>query len=301
MLFGCSVPFSDTSDLAAFVPRIAHAVEARGFESMWLGEHTHMPSDTRHVASENGVLPERYRRFPDPWTVLAAAAATTERIRLGTLIALVAEHNPLVLAKVIATVDQLSRGRVDVGVGLGWNPLEMRNNGVDPARKRAILTEKIAAMRELWSGDAVSFDGEFVNFTSSWSLPAPVQSGGPRIHLGCAPSSRNLAQVVEIADGFFPMSAMVDDDFAGVVARLRDQAASAGRDADAIQISVAHTGTSWGRADLEKFTRRLPSEAQLEAYRRHGVSRVVCSIPAGPDDLAERALDAWMVRCGLDT
>jgi alkanesulfonate monooxygenase SsuD/methylene tetrahydromethanopterin reductase-like flavin-dependent oxidoreductase (luciferase family) len=115
--FGCSVPFSDTEDLATFTPRIAESIEGRGFDSTWLGEHTHLPVVTKHPATVDLVLPVRY--LPDPWLVLAAAATATERIRLGTLVALVAEHSPIALATVIATVDQLSRGRVGLGIGYG--------------------------------------------------------------------------------------------------------------------------------------------------------------------------------------
>lgn len=300
MYLGCSVPFTDAEDLATFTPRIASAIESRGFESLWLGEHTHLPVDTVYPAAADGVLPVRYRRFPEPWTVLAAAAAVTERIRLGTLIALAAEHNPLVLAKLIATVDQLSGGRVELGVGYGWNKLEMINNGVDPGRRRATLREKLAAMRALWSGEPVSFDGEFVRFSSSWSLPAPVQRPGPKVHLGCAPTDRNLDDLVGMADGFIPMQAMVDGDLPGVIRRLRERAASAGRDPDSIEISVVYTATSWGRTDLERFCRRLPSAKDLATYRDLGVSRVICSIPVDDGDLAERALDAWRDRAQHD-
>jgi probable F420-dependent oxidoreductase len=294
--FGCSVPFSDTEDLATFTPRIAQSIEGRGFDSMWLGEHTHLPVVTKHPATVDGVLPVRYRRFPDPWLVLAAAATATERIRLGTLVALVAEHNPLALAKVIATVDQLSRGRVELGIGYGWNKPEMINNGVDPTRKRATLLEKVAAMRALWSGEPVAYEGEFVRFSPSWSLPTPAQRPGPKIHLGCAPTERNLADVASMADGFIPMHAMLDGDAAGVITRLRRRLEDAGRDPDSIDISVAHTGTSWGRADVVKFSRRLPSAADLAAYQDLGVARVIVSIPIGDNGLAERALDAWHER-----
>jgi probable F420-dependent oxidoreductase len=293
MQFGCSVPFTDTDDLAGFTPRIAAAIESRGFESLWLGEHTHLPVDTHYTASPDGVLPERYRRFPEPWTLLASIAVTTERLRLGTLVALAAEHNPLVLAKLVATVDQLSGGRVEFGVGYGWNPLEMINNGVPPARKRAVLREKLTAMRALWTGEPVPFDGEFVKFSPSWSLPAPAQRPGPKVHLGCAPTDRNLADVVALADGFIPMAATIDSDLTGVIDRVRSRVEAAGRDPGAIEISVAHTATSWGRVDLERFGRRLPSAQQLQAYRAAGISRVICSIPVGPGDLSERCLDLW--------
>jgi len=296
MHFGCSVPFSDTDDLAGFTPRIASAIESRGFESLWLGEHTHLPVDTVYPASRDGVLPLRYRRFPEPWTVLAAAAAVTDRLRLGTLIALAAEHNPLVLAKLVSTVDQLSGGRVELGIGYGWNKLEMINNGLDPARKRSALREKVAAMRALWSGEPVSFNGEFVTFSSSWSLPAPVQRSGPKVHLGCAPTDRNLTEVADMADGYLPMQSMVDRDFRSDMMRLRERAEAAGRDPGSIEVSVAYTATSWGRTDLEAFCRRLPSAKDLDGYRQLGVTRVICSIPVDQGDLAERALDAWRDR-----
>jgi probable F420-dependent oxidoreductase len=296
MEFGCSVPFTDADDLAGFTPYIAAAVESRGFGSLWLGEHTHLPVDTHYPATPDGVLPERYQRFPEPWTVLAAVAAVTQRIRLGTLIALAAEHNPLVLAKLVATVDQLSGGRVEFGVGYGWNPLEMINNGVDPARKRAVLREKLAAMRALWTGEPVSFDGEFVKFSPSWSLPAPAQRPGPKVHLGCAPTERNFTDLIELADGFLPMAAAVQGDLRGVIGRVRQRAEAAGRDPETLEISIAHTATSWGRADVEKFARRLPSAQDLNTYRELGVRRVICSIPVAPGDLTERCLDVWRER-----
>lgn len=292
---GCIVPFNDATELASFVPRAAKAVEDRGFESLWLGEHTHLPVDTVYPNSD-GTLPVRYRRFPDPWAILAASAVVTSRIRLGTLIALAAEHNPLILAKVIATVDQLSKGRVEVGVGYGWNRLEMENNGVDPRARRSVLREKVSSMRELWSGEAVGYEGEHVNFSPSWSLPAPTQRPGPKIHFGCGASQRNLVDVVSIADGFFPHRSLLSNDYTADLNRLRDTAAAAGRDPDSIDVSLGHIETSWGRADIEKFTRRLPSVAELESYQENGIRRVIVSIPAGPDDLFERALDAWAER-----
>ncbi|SDG35673.1 TIGR03619 family F420-dependent LLM class oxidoreductase [Pseudonocardia oroxyli] len=293
---GCLVPFGDSADLARFVPRVATGVEERGFGSLWLGEHTHLPVDTRYPDAGDKALPERYRRFPDPWAVLAASAPLTRRIRLGTLIALVAEHMPLALAKAIATVDRLSGGRVELGVGYGWNPLEMVNNGIEPRRRRVHLRENIAAMQKLWTGDAAAFDGEVVRFTESWSLPAPVQPGGPKIHLGCSPSERNLADLVATADGFFPHRGLLSSDCTADIARVRDTVAAAGRDPGSVEIGIAYSGTSWGRADLEKFTRRLPPVDELQSLRELGVARVVCSIPAGPGDLFERSLDAWRER-----
>jgi probable F420-dependent oxidoreductase len=296
MDIGCLVPFGDTHDLASFVPRVATGIEARGFGSLWLGEHTHLPVDTDYPSDADKKLPERYRRFPDPWAVLAASSSITSRVRLGTLVALVAEHQPLVLAKTIATVDQLSRGRVEVGVGYGWNKPEMVNNGIDPRRRRTHLRENVMAMRALWSGEPRAFDGDVVRFTASWSLPAPVQRPGPKIHLGCSVSERNIADVLAIADGFFPHRGLLSDDPRVDIARLRTEAEAAGRDPASIEIGIVYSGTSWGRPDLERFTRRLPSVRELQLLEEFGVGRVVCSIPAGPGDLFERSLDAWSER-----
>lgn len=296
MDIGCLVPYGDAADLPGFVRRVAAGVEERRFGSLWIGEHTHLPVATEYPNAGDAALPERYRRFPDPWTVLAATAALTTHVRLGTLVTLVAEHRPLVLAKAIATVDRLSKGRVEVGVGYGWNRLEMVNNGIDPRRRRTHLAENVAAMRQLWSGEATAFDGEVVRFTSSWSLPAPVQQGGPRIHLGCSPGARNVADVVATADGFFPHRGLLGDDLAADIGAFRSAVAQAGRDPASVEIGIAYSGTSWGRADLARFTRRLPSVDELQMLGELDVRRVVCSIPAGPGDLFERSLDAWRER-----
>jgi alkanesulfonate monooxygenase SsuD/methylene tetrahydromethanopterin reductase-like flavin-dependent oxidoreductase (luciferase family) len=172
----------------------------------------------------------------------------------------------------------------------------MINNGVDPTRKRATLLEKVAAMRALWSEELVAYDGEFVRFSPSWSLPTPAQRPGPKVHLGCAPTVRNLADVASMADGFVPMQAMLDGDAASVITKLRRRLEDAGRDPESIDISVVHTGTSWGRTDADKFSRRLPSPADLAAYQALGVARVIVSIPIGDNELAERAPDAWHER-----
>lgn len=293
MEFGCAVPFCDVRDLSDALARIVAGIESRGFESVWLGEHTHLPLATTHAYTQDGTIPERYRRFPDPWAILAATAALTSRIRLGTLICLVGEHNPLILAKLIATVDQLSRGRVEVGVGYGWNRLELLNNGIDPDHKRAVLKEKVAALRALWSADHAGFDGEFLRFTDSWSLPSPLQQPGPKVHLGCSSSPRNLAAVSDFADGWFPNRALLSDDIETDFRDLRSRLVEAGRPPESVEISIAHPGTSWGRVDADKFAARLPSECDLDVYRRLGVRRVVCSIPVHEPDLTERCLDKW--------
>jgi probable F420-dependent oxidoreductase len=293
MKLGCSTPFGDVDDVAQFVPTFAREVEARGLDSIWLGEHTHLPVETKHRYVEDGKVPERYKRFLDPWTVLTAAAAHTTTIRLGTLVALVAEHNPLALAKQIATVDLLSCGRVDVGMGYGWNALEMLNNGVDPSRKRATFREKVRAMKLLWTEEHSSFAGEFVNFTDSWSLPHPVQRPHPPLLLGAAPTPGTLTDIVELCDGWIPVRMAVDDRLEEHVGRLRSAAADAGRDPSSLRITISHPETSFGSITFDKFSARLPSPDRMRRYRDLGVDGIVCSIPNVDRSLMLKALDRY--------
>jgi probable F420-dependent oxidoreductase len=293
VLFGCSTPFGDVADLATFVPEFARAVEERELDSIWLGEHTHLPVDSKHAYLEDGRVPDRYKSFPDPWAVLAAAGAVTERLRLGTAICLVAEHNPLALAKQVATVDQLSGGRVEFGVGYGWNELEMINNGVDPKRKRAVFREKIRAIKALWTTEHTAFDGEFVSFTDSWSFPQPVQRPHPPILIGAAPTRGTFTDVVELADGYLPVRVSVGDRLSEHTTELRRRAVEAGRDPDSLQLTLSHPETSFGRITLDKFAARLPDKDRVAEYAELGIRRITCSIPNRDRDLMYRTLDHY--------
>ena len=139
------------TDLSIRPDRLAAELEGRGYESLWVTEHTHIPTSRRTPWPGGPELPEEYRRTLDPFVALAAAATVTERLRLGTGITLVAQHDPIVLAKTIASVDLLSEGRVHLGIGVGWNEDEMEHHGVDPKRRRDVTREKVLAMRELWT------------------------------------------------------------------------------------------------------------------------------------------------------
>jgi probable F420-dependent oxidoreductase len=291
--FGCSTPFGEVDDVAEFVATFATEVEARGLDSIWLGEHTHLPLDSKHRYVEDGRVPDRYKRFLDPWTVLTAVASHTTKIRVGTLVALVAEHNPLALAKQIATVDVISRGRVDVGMGYGWNPLEMINNGVDPKRKRGTFREKVRAMKLLWTEEHSAFSGEFVNFSDSWSLPHPMQRPHPPLLLGAAPTPGSFTDIVELCDGWIPVRVTVDEGLEEHVARLRRQWTDASRDPARLQVTVSHPETSFGKITFEKFCARLPTPERLERYRGLGITGIVCSIPNGDRGLMLKALDRY--------
>lgn len=163
----------------------AVAVEERGFESCFVGEHTHVPTtwktaDTSGLPDHDGSEPPllgspEYKRFLDPFVALSVAAAATTRIQLGTSVCLVAQHDPILLAKTVATLDHLSRGRVILGIGFGWNEREMANHRIDFRLRHAIVREKVAAMRRLWSDEVASYEGRYVSISPSWSWPKPVR------------------------------------------------------------------------------------------------------------------------------
>ena len=193
------------TDLSIRPDRLAIELEARGFESLWVTEHTHIPTSRRTPWPGGSELPEEYRRTLDPFIALAVAGSVTERLRLATGITLVAQHDPIVQAKTIASLDHLTGGRVLLGIGVGWNVDEMEHHGVDPHRRRAIAREHVLAMRELWTQDAASFDGEYVKFSPSWSWPKPVRQPHPPIIMGGAGGPVTFRHVVEYCDGWMPI------------------------------------------------------------------------------------------------
>ena len=178
------------TDLTMSPSELAVAVEERGFESLWLPEHSHIPTsrESPWPGSKPGSdepLPYHYPRYVDLFVSLSMAAAVTSRIRLGSSVCLVAQHDPIQLAKQVATLDHLSGGRVILGIGYGWNREEAANHGmVEWGARREIVREKVAAMRRLWSDEVASFDGDHVHVAPSWMWPKPVQRGGPPVILG---------------------------------------------------------------------------------------------------------------------
>src|SRR4051794_16943215 len=224
------------TDLSIRPDRLASELEDRGFESLWVTEHTHIPTSRRTPWPGGPVLPEEYRRTLDPYVALSVAAAVTERLQLGTGISLVAQHDPIVLAKTIASLDLVSNGRFTLGIGVGWNEDEMEDHGVDPKRRRAVTREKVLAMRELWMQDEASFDGEFVSFSSSWSWPKPVSDPHPPVVMGGAGGPVTFRHVAEYCDGWMPIHGR-----RGIAERLPDlraAAEAAGRDPETLELGV---------------------------------------------------------------
>jgi len=276
MHIGISIFATDTTLQPVALGR---AVEERGFESLWLPEHSHIP--TSRVTPWGGAagappLPDVYWRTHDQFVALGAIAATTTTLRLGTGITLVAQRDPIWLAKEVASLDVISGGRVMFGIGYGWNKEEMATHGISYLERRAILREKVLTMKEIWADDIASFDGEYVTLEPSWSWPKPLQQPHPPIILGGGAGPRTFGDIVEFCDGWMPIAGR--HEFLSKMDVLRDTAVAAGRDPDTVTVGV--------------FGAR-PDADELRALAEAGVVRAVLPVPsASPDEVLAR-LDAY--------
>jgi probable F420-dependent oxidoreductase len=252
------------TDRDATPAALASAVEELGFDSLYLPEHTHLPvREDVPPALVEGVRLDDYKRCLDPLVALSTAAAVTTRIGLGTGILLVAQHDPIVLAKQVATLDHLSGGRVTLGVGFGWNRAEAEDHGVDFARRHAVAREHLAAMEVIWSREQAEYHGEFVDFDPTWSWPKPLQQPRVRVLVGGGAGDAVLSAVAECADGWVPIGGRGLGD---AVPRLRALAEAAGR--DPARLDVVPFGT-------------IAGQGKLEHYAGLGVTEVVLRIRAG--------------------
>ena len=277
------------NDQTPSIVDIARRADERDVESLFQGEHSHTPVATIYPGSPDGELPDFYKRFPDIFVTLAAAAAVTNRIRLGTGIVLVAEHNPLHLAKAVASLDRLSHGRVEFGVGFGWNSLEMANNGVAWDVRRAVFAEKLDALKRLWTQEVVGFDGTYVSFGDSWLWPKPVQIPHPPILIGANGRISNLKTVVDSADGWYPMHS---PDVPAQIESLRKLAADTGRPTPGVTVNFMAgqmPGAPWYWESSAANTVLLRA---AEEYRRLDVHRMVIGVPMDSLDNLTRGLDA---------
>lgn len=239
---------------------LGRAAEEAGFESLFVTEHTHIPASRESPWPGGPELPQEYWHTHDPFVALTTVAATTKRLRVGTGVALVTERDPIVTAKAVASLDVVSGGRLDFGVGAGWNREEMRHHGTDPRRRFAVLRERVLAMKAIWTEDEPAFHGEHVDFDPIWSWPKPVQRPHPPVLVG-GTGPRVLDRVLEYGDGWIPN--MTDlDDLAARVAELRDRA---GR-----HVPVTYFGA---RAD----------PATVERLDAAGVDRALFMLPSAPE------------------
>jgi probable F420-dependent oxidoreductase len=226
---------------------VARALEERGFESLFIGEHTHMPAEpATPYPGERGELPPGVNRTYDPFTALMAAATATSRLRLGTSICELAVYDPILLAKVIASVDRLSGGRLLLGFGYGWNLQELENHGISFGRRRDIVHENIEAMTAIWSNEVASYAGEFVSFDKIWCWPKPLQSPRPPVLLG-GTGPKALAATVKYADGWLPTGY---DNFVIGMPLLQQACADSGRPIETVPITVTDRHVDKQRADF---------------------------------------------------
>ncbi len=266
-----------STDLSVSVPELAREAEARGFKSLYLPEHTHIPT-SRLTPPPTGEdeLPEEYKRTLDPFVALAAAAAVTDRIRLGTAVCLLAQRDPVVTAKAAATLDLLSGGRLVFGIGFGWNKEEMATHGVQFGRRRELVREKMLAIEQLWSADEAAFEGELVRVEPSWSWPKPMQRPRPPVLIGGAAGPKLFAHVAEYADGWMPIGGA---GVADALPRLRDAMAEAGRRPE--ELRVVAVGVA-------------PDAAKLDHYRAIGITEVALRLPSAPRAVVLKTLDQYL-------
>ncbi|PYM59670.1 MAG: LLM class F420-dependent oxidoreductase [Candidatus Rokuibacteriota bacterium] len=258
---------------------LGRALEERGFESLFVPEHTHIPTSRRTPFPGGTELPKEYMHTLDPFVALTAVAAATRRLRVGTGICLVIQHDPIVTAKEVATLDLVSGGRFEFGVGAGWNADEMENHGTAYSTRFQVMRERVLAMKAIWTRETADFHGRFVNFDPIWAYPKPVQKPHPPVLLG-GESEHTLRRVVEFCDGWFPRGRNAAD--AGPVLagldRLGVLARQAGRDPKTISTSV--------------FGAR-PDAPVLDGYRAAGVTRAVFRLPPEGRDRILPLLDQY--------
>ncbi|MGH7419770.1 MAG: LLM class F420-dependent oxidoreductase [Candidatus Rokuibacteriota bacterium] len=262
------------TDYAIPIEELARETEARGFESLWVPEHTHIPASRRTPFPGGAELPREYSHTLDPFVSLAAAATATTRLKIGTGICLVIERDTIITAKEVASLDHLSRGRFLFGVGGGWNAEEMENHGTVFKTRFKKLREQILAMKEIWTKDAAQFHGQFVNFDPIWSWPKPVQKPHPPVLWG-GETQYTLERVAQIGDGWFPRARSAERIFSGLE-ELKQRVAKAGRDVKTISVSV------FGAAG---------DQALLDRYRAGGITRAIIRLPSEGRDKTLPLLD----------
>jgi probable F420-dependent oxidoreductase len=264
------------TDYAIRPDDLAREVEARGFESIWFPEHTHIPASRRSPWPGGGDLPPEYWHTYDPFVALTAAASVTTNLKLGTGICLVIERDTITMAKEIASLDRLSGGRFLFGVGGGWNAEEMEHHGTAFKTRFRKMVEQVQALKTIWTQDEAEFHGDFVNFDALWSWPKPLQQPHPPIFLG-GETSYTLQRVVDYCDGWLPRSRRPELILQGI-GELRERAAKAGRDMKTISVTASGA----------------PGDPKLvDSYREAGCDRCIFSLPSAERDTVLPLLDKY--------
>ena len=246
---------------------LARAIEERGFDSLFIAEHTHIPLSRKSPWPRGGELPRRYYRTLDPFITLTAAAAATERLLLGTGVALVIERDPIITAKEVASLDLVSEGRVIFGIGVGWNREEMENHGTDPSIRGKLMDERIRAMIEMWTKDEPEFHGRYVDFDPIGIWPKPVRKPYPPIYVGGG--RKAFERIAQFGDAWLA-NGLPPDKLEAMLAELREVAGSD------VPVSVFNASSE-------------PED--LQAYAQLGVERVLLGLPTLPESETLKQLD----------
>ncbi len=264
------------TDYSIPIDELARELETRGFASLYLPEHTHIPTSRRSPWPGGAELPREYSHTHDPFVALSFAAAATTKLMLGTGICLLAQRDPIVTAKVIASLDMLSNGRFIFGIGGGWNVDEMENHGVEYKTRFKRMRENVLAMKALWTQDEAAFHGDMVDFDPTWSWPKPTQRPHPPIVLG-GETDYTLKRVVEYCDGWLPRGRGNFDAVEGM-ARLRRVADDAGRDVSTISVSLFGA---------------TPEAQKLESYAQAGIGSSLFMLPSADRETILPMLDEF--------
>ena len=257
---------------------LGRALEERGFESLWVPEHTHIPSSRKPPYPAGGPLIRPYYDIMDPFLALNTAASVTTRLKIGTGIALLTQRDPIVTAKVVSSIDQLSNGRFLFGVGNGWNQDEIENHGTVFASRHKLARERMEAMKAIWTEEEPEYHGEFVNFDKMKQWPKPRQKPHPPIIVGGAfPYAARRA--IRYGDGWIPRADRLEKDGVGVVIdKFRVMAKEAGRDPATLPITIF----------------RVPDKIDgLRFCQEIGVDRVTFTLPAEKEDKLMPIIDRW--------
>ncbi|TXL74471.1 LLM class F420-dependent oxidoreductase [Vineibacter terrae] len=257
---------------------LGRALEERGFESLWVPEHSHIPLSRKTPYPAGGPLIRPYYDLMDPFLALNAAASVTTRLKVGTGVCLMNQRDPIITAKMVSTLDQLSGGRFLFGVGNGWNQDEMENHGTVFATRHQLVRERIEAMKAIWTQDAAAYHGDFVSFDPMNQWPKPVQKPHPPVIVGGAfPFAARRA--IRYGDGWIPHADRLEKDgIGGLIEQFRVMARAAGRDPAGLPITVF----------------RAPEDiARLRFCQEIGIDRVVFSLPAEKEAAVLPILDRW--------
>ncbi len=264
------------TDYSMSIEELARALEDRGFASLFVPEHTHIPVSRKSPWPGGGDLPKEYAHTLDPFISLSFAAAATTNLKLGTGISLIPQRDPIVTAKVVASLDMMSKGRITLGIGGGWNIEEMESHGATYKTRFKLMRERVLAMKALWTEEEASFDGEMVKFEKSWSWPKPLQKPHPPVILG-GETKYTLQRVAEYGDGWLPR-VTPNFDPEKDMARLREAADEAGRDFKELSVTLF----------------RAPADAQqLEACQQAGIHGGLFQLPSADRETILPMLDDY--------